>query len=133
VPWPVYTVRIAYIKGGAASSVTYTVPEEMRLIVKWVGAVNGSVIGAPLALVVHGVYCWNHTFQAASASASEDLHAVAMANETVVLQTFAADIHAMVTGFLFADPAGAGGDPSAAQVVELGEWEAPPLESNGTS
>ena len=116
MPWPVYSERFCYRKGGVPASVSWEVPEGKRAVVTWVGAVNGDTVPGPVAVVVHGIYIWNRQFQASSQSASDTMYAIAYERETIVLQTFADGINAIVCGFLFDDPVG---NPASAGQIDV--------------
>ena len=114
MPAPVYTERLMQLEG-AGHSVTYTVPDGKRCIVSFVAARTETDPTAQFVLGVHGCYAWGFLCQAGKTSAFDSVRMVAYERETVVGVSIGTDIRAIVTGYVFNDPAG---KPPATKPVE---------------
>lgn len=108
-----YSIRILHC-GPPARTLTYTVPDGKRLVIKAVNYVQGNAAGGYVWLQVHGVTCWGRSLPVSFTGGSDAVRIVAYERETVALTTEGADTRVDLSGYLFDDPVGA--PPAAAEL-----------------
>lgn len=117
-----YSERLLYAEG-AGKTRTFTVPEGLRAVVKFVSARTEDPAGNAAAyLSVHGVWAWHANLPAFNSLLATELFLVAYERETIQLVTVGLATYAMVCGYLFVDTEG---DPPWAPAAETGQLPAP--------
>ena len=112
----VYSFRIAYVEG-AGKTVTYTVPEKKRVVVKSVCAFNAGTVDVGVYVRVHGIPAYMSVVPVSTRNISTSMMMVAYERETIELTTTGTATGAMLCGYIFDDP---GGAPATGKPIEPG-------------
>lgn len=132
MPWPTYTE--SFIRTSHAGEwVTYTVPEDMRAVVKCLTVTNLGARAVLVSVRVHGYRIGYFQLPVSWATEVRLFTVVAYERETMQVYMDTSDANATLSGYLFADK-GPGNPPPVeyipTKLSELGDV-ARPLPSEG--
>lgn len=124
MPWPVYSERIMH--HSAPGSWTYTVPDEMRVVLKYLSATSFQSVVSVVQVQIKGIACYHRQFPASGGAVQVDLFAVAYQGDVITLYMSHSEMVCHLSGFIFADETGHTGPPQALEAgvaAEAPAWE----------
>ena len=99
-------------------NVVYTVPEQIRVVVRCVTICNAGAAGAPVYISVHGLLIVAAVIPASVLSVYGDLRVVAYERETIRVFSGGPGVAVTVSGYAFNETGS--GDPPPVESLELG-------------
>ena len=100
-----YSARFMVGRGGNRRE-TYTVPDDMRAVIRHVTISSWDEPNLTAILRVHGIPVWSLINPGAFVARFEEVRWTLFQGETIVMEVFGTDASYAVDGFLFSDPNG---------------------------